>query len=78
MLKSKGREFDSPQVHLDRNDMKVSNLYIYGTPEYLSRLEEDYVFMGRAVRLEEGRLVVFALPKRKKSKRAPKNKPKRR
>lgn len=46
--------------------MKVSNLYIYGSSEFLSRLEEDYVFMGRQVRLEDDRLVVFALPKRKR------------
>lgn len=45
--------------------MKVNNLYIYGNSEYLRRLEEDYVFMGRQVRLEDDRLVVFALPKRR-------------
>ncbi|UUG69443.1 hypothetical protein SEA_SHAM_130 [Streptomyces phage Sham] len=45
--------------------MKVTNLYIYGNSEYLRRLEEDYVFMGRHVRLEDDRLVVFALPKRR-------------
>lgn len=46
--------------------MKVSNLYIYGDTEYLNRLEEDYVFMGRQVRREDGRLIVFSLPKRRK------------
>lgn len=46
--------------------MKVSNLYIYGSNEYLRRLEEDYVFMGRQVRVEDGRLIVFALPRRTK------------
>jgi len=59
--------------------MKVTNLYIYGNSEYLRRLEEDYVFMGRQVRLEEGRLIVFALPrKRKKSAKSPKNRSRRR
>ena len=48
--------------------MKVSNLYIYGNSEYLRRLEEDYVFMGRQVRLEDDRLIVFALPKMKRKK----------
>lgn len=46
--------------------MKVSNLYIYGSSEYLRRLEEDYVFMGRQVRLEDDRLIVFAAPKKRK------------
>lgn len=59
--------------------MKVTNLYIYGNSEYLRRLEEDYVFMGRQVRLEDDRLVVFALPRRRKtSKKSPKNKQRRR
>jgi len=53
--------------------MKVSNLYIYGSSEFLRRLEEEYVFMGRQVRLEDDRLIVFALP-RKKRKKAPVNK----
>lgn len=59
--------------------MKVSNLYIYGTSEYLRRLEEEYVFMGRQVRLEDGRLIVFALPRRhKKSAKPGKNRARRR
>lgn len=57
--------------------MKVTNLYIYGNSEYLRRLEEDYVFMGRQVRLEEGRLIVFALPRRKKQKTQKKTRPRR-
>lgn len=57
--------------------MKVSNLYIYGTDEYLRRLEEDYVFMGRQVRVEDGRLIVFALPRKRKSSKVPKNKSRR-
>ena len=57
--------------------MKVSNLYIYGDREYLSRLEEDYVFMGRQVRLEDDKLIVFALPRRRKTK-APTTKSRRR
>jgi hypothetical protein len=48
--------------------MRVTNLYIYGTVEYLRRLEEDYVFMGRQVRLEDDRLIVFALPRKKRKK----------
>ncbi|AXH68824.1 hypothetical protein SEA_COMRADE_131 [Streptomyces phage Comrade] len=51
--------------------MKVSNLYIYGSSEFLSRLEEEYVFMGRQVRLEDGRLIVFALPKKRKKRNGP-------
>lgn len=58
--------------------MKVSNLYIYGSAEELSRLEEDYVFMGRQVRLEDDRLVVFALPRKRKMVKAPKNKSRKR
>ncbi|QNN99214.1 hypothetical protein SEA_FAUST_130 [Streptomyces phage Faust] len=59
--------------------MKVSNLYIYGNSEYLRRLEEDYVFMGRQVRLEDGRLIVFALPRRRsKPKTQKKNRSRRR
>jgi hypothetical protein len=58
--------------------MKVSNLYIYGNSEYLRRLEEDYVFMGRQVRMEDDRLIVFALPKRRKSPKIPKTKSRRR
>ncbi len=46
--------------------MKVSNLYIYGDKDYLKKLEEDYVFMGRQVKIEDGRLIVFALQRRKK------------
>jgi len=57
--------------------MKVNNLYIYGNSEYLRRLEEDYVFMGRQVRMEDDRLIVFALPKRRKTTK-PQTKPKRR
>lgn len=51
--------------------MKVSNLYIYGSREFLSRLEEEYMFMGRQVRLEDDRLVVFALPRRKRQTKSP-------
>jgi len=59
--------------------MKVSNLYIYGSSEFLSRLEQEYIFMGRSVRLEEGRLTVFALPRKKKStKKSPKGRSRRR
>jgi hypothetical protein len=58
--------------------MKVCNLYIYGTDEYLRSLEEDYVFMGRQVRLEEGRLIVFALPRKRKANNVPKKHSRRR
>jgi hypothetical protein len=64
----------TPQVRIE---MKVNNLYIYGNTEYLRRLEEDYVFMGRQVRLEGDRLIVFALPRKRKSSRVPKNKSRR-
>jgi hypothetical protein len=58
--------------------MKVSNLYIYGSLEELRRLEEDYVFMGRQVRIEDDRLVVFALPRKKKAKAQKKGRSRRR
>ncbi|QWT30008.1 hypothetical protein SEA_TUNATARTARE_134 [Streptomyces phage TunaTartare] len=58
--------------------MKVTNLYIYGNSEYLRRLEEDYVFMGRQVRLEDDRLIVFALPKRRNKQKVQKRNRRRR
>lgn len=56
--------------------MRVKNLYIYGDREHLRRLEEDYAFMGRQVRLEDDRLIVFVLPRKRK--KAPTNKPRKR
>jgi len=46
--------------------MRIRNYHIYGNQEFLKRLEEDYAFLGRSAKLEEDRLVVFALPRRKK------------
>lgn len=47
--------------------MKIKNYHIYGDDKFLKRLEEEYLFMGRSVRREEDRLIVMALPgKRKK------------
>lgn len=63
----------APQV---RNIMRVKNLYIYGDREHLRRLEEDYAFMGRQVRLEDDRLIVFVLPRKRK--KATTNKPRKR
>jgi hypothetical protein len=57
-----------------RIKMKVCNLYIYGDSEYLQRLEEEYTFMGRQVRVEDGRLIVFALPRKRKVNKDSKNK----
>lgn len=47
------------------------NHVIYSTDqEYLERLREEYVdYIGRSGILEQGRLTIFALPRRKASKR---------
>ena len=58
--------------------MKVHNYYIYNDDEaVLKQLEEEYIFMGRSVKREEGQLVVFALARKKKRKKTDK-KPSRR
>lgn len=50
--------------------MKSKNQYITGDPEYLKKLYNEYKdYCGREVRLENGRLTVFALPPAKKRKK---------
>lgn len=50
--------------------MKARNYYVYSSDdEYLARLAEEYVYIGRQVKREDGRLIVFALPQRKPKKR---------
>lgn len=42
--------------------MKSKNHTIYADDETLARLKAEYDFIGRPNELQEGRLVVFALP----------------
>jgi len=68
MLDIEGQGFDSPQLHQGKG-MKSKNQVIHSDDEdYLKRLEDDFTFMGRNVRLEEGKLIVFALPRKRKKK----------
>lgn len=54
--------------------MKIKNHRIYSDDqEWLKRVAEDYDFIGRRYRLEQGQLTVFALqtrPKKRKSDKA--------
>jgi hypothetical protein len=66
MLDIKGREFDSPRLH-QGNRMKCKNQIIHSDDEeYLRRLEDDFIFMGRNVRREDGKLTVFSIARKKK------------
>lgn len=53
--------------------MKAKNHIIYGDEAMLRRLKADYEFIGRECEIQEDRLVIFALPRKKKAdkKRAP-------
>ena len=44
--------------------MKVRNhvIYDYNDQDKLVRLAEEYAMIGRDIKLEQGRLTVFALP----------------
>ncbi|AVD99300.1 hypothetical protein SEA_BILLNYE_119 [Streptomyces phage BillNye] len=54
--------------------MKASNQYVYSDDEgYLDRLAEEYAMLGRSVKREKGRLIVFALA-RKSRKSSPRRK----
>lgn len=50
--------------------MKTRNLHIYGTPEYVQAIKEEYDFCARnATRMvAPGHLVVLALPPKRKPK----------
>ena len=50
---------------------KPKNHVIYDNNDQdkLVRLAGEYVMLGREVKLEEGRLIVFALPQKRRSKR---------
>lgn len=40
-------------------------------PQELIRLKEEYEMIGRQTKLEEGQLIVFALPQRKQKEKRP-------
>lgn len=46
--------------------MKIKNYYIYKDQDTLKALQEEYAILGRNTKLENGRLIVFALQKTKK------------
>lgn len=48
--------------------MKVKNYYVYGNEDYLKRLEEEYSLLGRNVRREDDRLIVFSFARKKRKK----------
>lgn len=48
----------------------AKNLYLYrDNEEELKRIAEEYVFLGRSVKIEGNKLTVFALPPRKPKKK---------
>ncbi len=57
--------------------MRPRNYKVYGkSEEELQRLAEEYRSMGRAVKIEDGILIVFALnPKFRKKREKPVDKP---
>lgn len=50
--------------------MRARNHVIYGDDDTLRRLKADYDFIGRPCEVQDGRLVVFALPPKKQVKKA--------
>ena len=44
-------------------------IYDYNDQERLARMAEEYVMIGRDIKLEAGKLTVFALPRKRKEKR---------
>jgi hypothetical protein len=45
--------------------MKAKNQYIYSDDAgYLDRLAEEFALMGRRVKREDGRIIVFALSRK--------------
>jgi hypothetical protein len=48
--------------------MKSTNQYVYSDDEsYLARLEEEYGMLGRSTKREPGRLIIFALARKRKN-----------
>lgn len=45
-------------------------IYDHNDQEKLVRIAEEYVMIGREVKLEQGKLIVFALPRKRREKRA--------
>jgi hypothetical protein len=55
--------------------MKNKNQHIHSDDEeFLKRLEDEFVFMGRSVRREHDRLIVFSVNKKKKHPVSPRRK----
>lgn len=51
--------------------MKIRNHYIYNDDRTeLQRLAEEYQMTGRDIKIEPGKLIVFALPRRRRSSNA--------
>jgi hypothetical protein len=49
---------------------KMKNQIIYGDKETLERLYDEYVrIIGREGKLEEGKLTIFALPRKRRGKK---------
>lgn len=48
---------------------KIKNQHIYGTPEEIKRIKEESDYIGRNVSriAEDGHLIVFAIPPKRKS-----------
>lgn len=66
MLEMNGQGFDSPLLHAE-GIMKSTNQYVYSDDEsYLARLEEEFGMLGRQTKREPGRLIIFALARKKK------------
>ena len=53
----------------ERENMKQRNYHFYGTQEEVTRLAEEYRFLGRNVVVEPGHLTVLALPIKKTKKK---------
>jgi len=54
-----------------RQKMKIRNHYIYSENDMeLRRLAEEYQMTGRDTKIEPGKLIVFALPRRRRSSNA--------
>lgn len=50
--------------------MKAKNQYIYSDDaSYLDRLAEEYALLGRRVKREDGRIIVFALARKSRKRK---------
>jgi hypothetical protein len=53
---------------------KNSNLYVYRDDlDELKRIAEEYVFLGKSIKLEGNKLTVFATPPKKPTKKKDRN-----